>query len=50
MLWVGHDPSGRWNDGVRNASALHRELQDLGWRGNLKLRNPGYAVTSTDGS
>jgi hypothetical protein len=25
----------RWNDGVRNASVLHRELQDLGWRGSL---------------
>lgn len=26
----------RWSDGVHNASALHRELQDLGWRGGIR--------------
>lgn len=25
----------RWSDGIRNASALHRELQALGWRGGI---------------
>ncbi len=29
----------RWNDGVRNASALHRELQNLGWRGSIRTVN-----------
>lgn len=26
----------RWNDGVRNAAHLHRELQALGWRGSQR--------------
>ncbi|MGH3492857.1 MAG: helix-turn-helix domain-containing protein, partial [Sciscionella sp.] len=26
----------RWNDGVTNASVLHRELEGLGWRGGVR--------------
>ncbi len=29
----------RWNDGVHNASMLHRELQTLGWRGGVRTVN-----------